>query len=610
MLKRGGLKGQLTIFIIIAIILVAGIGVYFLLKGRISFETMPSSLKPVEEYFLGCIDEQTKEGISLLEDRGGYIYPPDFVPGNEYAPSSNQLSFFGSSIPYWYYASGKLVKEQIPSKKELEKQLSRYIEENFKCDFSSFYNQGFAINLSDLKAEVSVLDNKVDVTANADLDIGLNDNSARQSSHKVTTNSELGNLYNSALQIYNKEKKEAFLENYALDVLYSYAPVNGVEISCSPKIWLLENVTREIKQALEANMQAITFSGAGYFKQNLDINKQTSFLYSGEWPTRIEIWDSSNGVMLAKPIGNQAGLGILGFCYVPYHFVYDLVYPVLIRVYDNKENFQFPVVVIIEGNKARQALASSTTDYAEPELCKYKNSEISVYTYDINLEPVEADISFSCLSQQCDIGKTARNGSEAVLVEKMPECVNGWILASAEGYADKKVLVSTNQEGAVNIILDKLYDLNVKLKVDGKESEDYAIITFDSGDTQETVAYPQQKSVSLPEGLYNVSVYVYKNSSINIPATKKEICNEVPKSGVLGILGLTEEKCFNVDLPSQTLNNVIAGGGKSPGYFIESELKKGNLEINVDSMPIPASLEQLQDSYNLLEVKSVDLEFS
>jgi len=60
--------------------------------------------------------------------------------------------------------------------------------------------------------------------------------------------------------------------------------------------------------------------------------------------------------LIANPVGNQPGLGVLCFCYVPYHFVYNIGYPVLIQVYSGEEIFQFPVAVVVKGNKPREAL--------------------------------------------------------------------------------------------------------------------------------------------------------------------------------------------------------------------------------------------------------------
>ena len=61
--------------------------------------------------------------------------------------------------------------------------------------------------------------------------------SAFVSTHKVTVNSQLGNLYQSALTLYNYEQSTFFLENYTVDVLRNYAPVDGVQLTCSPLTW-------------------------------------------------------------------------------------------------------------------------------------------------------------------------------------------------------------------------------------------------------------------------------------------------------------------------------------------------------------------------------------
>jgi len=611
MLYGKGKKGQLSVFIIIAIIIVASVSLYFLLRGKAVSQEIPKEFMPVESYFLSCIEERAEEGIEILESRGGYIYLPGFEPGSEYMPTSNQLNFLGTSVPYWYYLSGNnLVKEQVPLKTEMERQLENYIEENLDCSFEDFEEKGFEIELSEIEADVKISDVKVDVSVKADLDIKFGEQEAVINKHFKEIDSKLGRFYSEARKIYDYEKEEAFLENYAIDILRLYAPVDGVEISCSPKIWMKNEVDNTLKEALEANIQAIRFSsGEGYFNQKLQVGGNVRILYDRDWPTKIEIWNSNNDVLMAEPVGNQPGMGILGFCYVSYHFVYDVAFPVMIQLYDENEFFQFPVVVIIDKNKAREALPQTTIFNVEPELCKYPNTEISVYTYNNNLEPVEASISFECLGQSCDIGKTKIEGEDAVLTGKFPSCLNGYIIARADGYADKKYLISTNKKSVANIVLDRVYDLDLELRVNNQETDNMAIISFVSGESVQSVAWPEQKEVKLSEGLYNISVYVYREGSLNLPEMKKTICNEVPSSGLAGLFGMTEEKCIDIDIPAQKIENVISGGGKSEEYIVESQLEKGKIVVSVNSLPVPTTIEQLQDNYNLIEFKPVYLEF-
>jgi len=605
-------RGQVSIFVIIAVIIVALVFGFFLLRGEITIVEIPASLEPVEEYFLSCIEENAEEGIEILSSKGGFIYLPDFEAGSEHMPSSNYLNFLGSNIPYWYYVSGNnIVREQMPNRNDMENQLEKYLEENLDCDFSDFRGRGFDVELGEFSSDAKISDINVEVAVSGDLDIGFGEDNTRISNHKAKVNTKLGKLYSEAVKIYNFEKQNSFLENYAADVLRMYAPVDGVEMSCAPKIWLKNDIDNDLKIALENNVQAIRFGvkGENYFVQDLSVDDSVNVLYDRNFPTRIEVFESKDGVMMAEPVGNQPGLGILGFCYVAYHFVYDIVFPSLIQVYDSNELFQFPVAVIIDDNKAREALPVNAVFDSQPELCKYPNKDVRVYTYDTNLKGVEADISFECLGQRCDIGRTKTEEENAVLNAKFPSCLNGFVSVKAEGYAGKRHMFSTNEESEANIILDKLYDLDLELRVDGEKTDNYAVINFVSEDNTQVVSWPEQQEVKLSEGYYNISVYVYRQSGISIPGMKKEVCNEVPSAGLLGIFGGTTEKCFDVDIPAQELTNVVSGGGKSSDYFIESQLQGNKVIVSVFSISVPSSIEQLQDTYNMLEVKPIYVEF-
>ncbi len=599
MLKKGwSRRGQLTIFIIIAIVIVAGVAAYLILRNQPSSKTIPERFKQVEEYFLQCIEENAKMAIGAMGEQAGYIYLPEFSPGSDYMPTSNMLNFLGTPVPYWYYISGNnLVKEQVPSKQEMEEQLSRYLGENLYCDFSYYSKSGYDVSLGEKKVDVVISDKNVKINLDADLNLGYEDSSYIINRHEVIVSSNFGKNYNLARDILAKEKSENFLENYALDTLHLNAPVDNVELSCSPKVWAMPKVRDDLKKALEANTIMLN-TDAKYF--NLELGENVRFLYSKDWPAKIETGEE---VLVAEPVGNQPGLGILGFCYVPYHFVYDIVYPTLVQIYDGRELFQFPVAVIIRGNQPRAADGSLYRE--ESEICSVKNSEIEVTTYNTNLELIDADISFKCFNEKCDIGKT----TQGKIIANFPKCINGFILAKGEGYELKKLQASTNNPSSYNIILDRLYNLSVDLRANGKQVSDLAIVNFLSEDTTKTIAWPEMAQIELTEGLYNISVYIYKNSSISIPGTTEEKCVQSAKPGLLGLFGATEEKCFTLEIPNQIVSNIISGGGSSQQYVSETELQRGHMEIQAELIETPTSLEQLQNNFNLIEDKNVYLEF-
>ena len=301
----------------------------------------------------------------------------------------------------------------------------------------------------------------------------------------------------------------------------------------------------------------------------------------------------------------QEGLGILGFCYTPYHFIYNVDFPVLVQIYDGIEMFQFPIAIVIDKNKPREAITSEVND-VQVDLCKYMNQEVSVYTYDMQLNPVEADIRFKCFESSCNIGKTKIEGDTAVLTAGMPQCINGYVLASAEGYTSGKYLISTNSENKAEIMLTKLYDNEIELTLDGKFIDEQTLIYFEGAENS-VVAWPEQRNVELSEGSYNISVYIYKNSSLKIPGTTTQKCIEVPKSGIFGLMGMTEEKCTELNIPEQIISKIVSGGGRAQTYLLESDLRNGKLKINAKSIAIPKSIDEMQQTYTLLDSKILDI---
>jgi len=595
-------KAQITLFVILAILIVTGIVLYFFLRSPVQ-ENVPKQFQQAYNQYLNCISENAQQGIALLGEQGGYINKPEFIPGSQYRPFSSQLDFLGQGVPYWMYVAGNnIVKEQVPTRSSMEKELANYISERVNyCDFSELNKQGFDLLINEEPiVSVSITESKVNINLRNNVALYFENDSAIVKNHQVSVDSKLGKFYNLALKVYNYEKKNVFLEKYALDVMRLYAPVDGSEISCKPKIFNEEQIKQNLTDALSANIGALKLNGdyyslaskqKEYFVTDIgtNINENVNFIYGSRMPTRITIY----GDKVVQPIGLQQGMGILGFCYVPYHLVYDINFPVLIQFYDEKELFQFPVSVIIERNKERQGFEGDAGVNIETDVCKYKTQNVKVYTYDSQLSPVEANLKFKCLTTECLIGESKINGGDAIYEGMFPQCVNGFIIASKEGYADSKYQISTNEESSANVVLSKKY----KLKLDMGSLES-AFITFDSDSYQTTVLYPDMKEVELIEGYYNVSVYGYKSSSLKLPAYTDKKCIEVPKSSLLGIFGGKEEKCFDLNIPEQNIDNAIIAGGKTQEYITENQLKTGNdIKINVPIFKTPSNLNELQQNY-------------
>ena len=162
----------------------------------------------------------------------------------------------------------------------------------------------------------------------------------------------------------------------------------------------------------------------------------------------------------------------------------------------------------------------------------------------------------------------------------------------------------------MDILLDKKYDVDVILKKDGLAANDNAIVSFSSDKNSVTISYPEQKTVSLSEGQYNVSIYSYSFSNINLQEQIQKQCVDVPNSGVLGLFQSTREKCFDIKIPSQIVSQALNGGGNQAYYIAESELQNSrNVEINFGTVSTPRTIEELQTNYEAVQLQKLDIQF-
>jgi len=607
-------SGQVTIFIIIAIIIIAIAGLYFTFGKNIIGNNMPESIAPVYNDFINCMQQVALDGISLLESHGGYIYLPEFEPGSSYMPFSSQLDFSGSAIPYWYYVSGNNIpKEQVPTKQDMENQLEKYLQNNIhKCNLDNYYSQGFLITYNNPKPQIKINSKSIDVALSMPFSVDLGQESYFVDSHKFEINTNLGKLYDNAVDLYQQEQSNIILEKYGVDILRLYAPVEGIEFTCSPKIWGADKVFEELGFAIQDNTLALTTENGirsleddtNYFVTDFDLSSDVyaKFINFKTWPHVYEVEPTSGNFLVSNPVGNQPGLGILGFCYNHYHFVYDIKYPVLIQLYKDDELFQFPFAVIIQGNVPRESINGSSSLIPDLNICENKNIPISVNVYDDSFNLINASVSYKCSTETCFIGNSP-------LQKEFPACVNGQILLSVDGFKDESYVFSTVDSGQVSLFMDREYDLNVELNLGNNPYLEEVVVYINSEDDSKTLFYPQQKRISLSKGEYSFVAYYYSNSSITIGQTVTEQCIDVARRGMLGSIGLTQEKCFEIEFPEQIVSNVLVGGGNLEIEFSENSLKNSNtLIINSEPLLVPSNVQELQANYILFDEQEIGVE--
>jgi hypothetical protein len=360
-----------------------------------------------------------------------------------------------------------------------------------------------------------------------------------------------------------------------------------------------------LKDAFEANTLALKTSGSkqDYFLIDSEINSEARFINSKNWESFYEIVPAEGDLLVSKPLGNQNGMGLLGFCYVPYHFVYNIKYPVLIQLYDGEEFFQFPFAVVLQGNKPREALTSSfSADSENIDLCADKLTSVRVSLVDNEMNPVNGNVSYECFGSICDIGETTNGQLQA----SFPQCVNGNLIVRSNGFAEYKETQTVLENNSFILAsLSKKFLINLEIIADDKDFKNNTIINFISEKGQSlTVVYPEQKTIELSEGEYEIQISLYGAPDFEL--TENNTYRQCAGGYVLGI----GQTCYDIQLPEDMMENALIGGGTSSYYFMEDELNSlDTLLIDAGELRIPKTLDDLQNNYNFIGSKEIEVSF-
>ncbi len=161
-----GKKGQITAFMLLGIVIVIAVIIGLYLKSYSGNNKISFDSGTISGYVTDCITKVSGEGIVALGNRGGYIYPSNYVN-----TPSDDVSFLASNL-----------SNNVPSVTDIEEQLSRYVEENLAgCldnPFTLFRKQGWGVRSEEPKAKVLLAEN--DVKIEVDMSIKVTDTEMKE----------------------------------------------------------------------------------------------------------------------------------------------------------------------------------------------------------------------------------------------------------------------------------------------------------------------------------------------------------------------------------------------------------------------------------------------
>ncbi len=137
-------RGQVTIFIVVAIVLVGAVGLYFSLRGELKGDKFTLESEGIYLFVENCIESTAEEAIYNIGQSGGYFLPPEFSTA--------------SGVPYYYYNG----QNYIPYKEEIEEEISEYVNEMLSFCIKNFVDfPEFDVDESEVKTKTQIKNNKL-----------------------------------------------------------------------------------------------------------------------------------------------------------------------------------------------------------------------------------------------------------------------------------------------------------------------------------------------------------------------------------------------------------------------------------------------------------------
>lgn len=550
-MKKEGKRGQITIFIIIGLILLvsASIVIYVTTVKKIEVVdevVVPPEVKPVYDYVTNCLIEIGSQGLLFIGTQGGYIdLNPERVDTRDITLTPSAYIKMDPTntfkLPHWFYDG----EDRTPTLEFMQKELADYVNSQLQSCLNNFDDFRPAFEVTELRSPrlTSVLTDK-DVVLRLDypIEIKQGDKTTEHSEFIAHIPVRLKKMWNLAKSILEVENEGKFFENLTIDLmaLSPNIPMDSLDITCHPQIWRLDDVEESAKKLIMYNLMRVRVAGTDYApflakdsiyeelaeydmedinegrfpdiptpRDAFEYNKMmidpgvddvedivVNFIYMTHWGMDLNALPNEAGVLRSNAAPGQSFLKFL--CINTYHFVYDVIYPVQVRIFDPESyggrgytfNFAFPVLIDDnEGNRETFGVREFQDYYVDTGFCEQAGGEVveikaigrDAEGYLMTSGLRDVNISYHCFNQRCNLGITGYNmnapGRYALITALPPGCSNPIIIAEKEGYlmgkaqlTGSKLDIDLTSLSRKNMVFEKHeYREDTGLKKDSKE---------------------------------------------------------------------------------------------------------------------------------------------
>ena len=226
-------NGQLTIFVIVAVIVVAIIGMIYFVFPSVLVSLGIVSGNP-NAFMQNCIEEEIQNSVNLVSTQGGTLEPRNFI-----LYQNEKIEYLCYNENYYL----PCVMQQPLLKQYIENEIERGIKNQEDICFQnlqeSFEKKGYDISISDGETFVELLPERISVNFEKEITLTQEGESQRFEKINVVLNNNLYELVSIAGSILNWEARYGDSETTTYMGYYHDLKVEKLKQSDGSKIYIL-----------------------------------------------------------------------------------------------------------------------------------------------------------------------------------------------------------------------------------------------------------------------------------------------------------------------------------------------------------------------------------
>jgi hypothetical protein len=232
-------RGQLTIFIILAIVIVTLILLYSVFKTNLLNQPIKDS-ELIKDQITNCLELNTQHALIFVSYQGGHNTPPE-----------KHFSFSPSFFPYYYYQGENL----MPTLKEIELEMSEFVKENLGTCLNEIKKDNFEVDYKLKQVDVKIKEEGVSFLIDLPTTLTLEDKkeTINFKNNQIFYKSKLYHLYQISKFFIEDQQEDP--ENYCLSCIADLCQEYGIKFYIFP---LIEDVY--IVMAFENNENPLIFN--------------------------------------------------------------------------------------------------------------------------------------------------------------------------------------------------------------------------------------------------------------------------------------------------------------------------------------------------------------